>query len=783
MPGEPTYQELLEKVANLESAAQKNEAFLRRVIDLIPNVIVIKDRNGKIILANKAAATLYGSKAKDMTGRYEREYAGRHPSNADEIDKFLAIDREVIDSGRPRRIPDETFTLANGDVHTFDVSKIPMKAFGCEDCVLVVAADVTEHRRAKAALERTRQELRDILDACPALIWQKDGEGKFLLANRKFCETIGSAPEEVIGKTDYDLFPEEIANGYAADDQEVMTAGISRHGILERHVKPSGEVGWSLTDKIVWRDKDGRISGTIGFALDITARKQAEEALRRKSDERRILLDTIDTQIWYLSDIDTYGAVNRAHADFLGYHPREIAYKRLDEFLPEDVAGVCRISNIAVFETRQPVQTEEWAPNGRGEQRLIQITKTPKLDENRNVEFVVCVGMDITEKRELEKKLREAAKMQAIATLSGGIAHEFNNMLGIVIGNIELAAEDIPEWSPAGECLREIRSASLRARDVVRKLLSVARTSPAAKKPVRIDTLFTESLDLLRQIIPPAIDLRVRVSCGAETISANPAEIHQVLTDLCTNAVHAMSEAPGALEIALDTIGPDQRVPAWARDLRPGAYARITVKDTGNGIDPAVMDRIFDPYFTTKDVGKGIGMGLALVHGIVKAHDGEIHVESEPGNGTTVAVLFPLAGREPAPAGSERILFVDDEAPLVKMVTQVLQRSGYDVVGKTASREALAAFKSDPGRFDMVITDMVMPDLSGDGLAREILRIKPDIPIILFTGNCDRIDIDSALELGIKAVALKPLMKADLIETVRKILDEAKGMRRHRSTG
>ena len=381
--------------------------------------------------------------------------------------------------------------------------------------------------------------------------------------------------------------------------------------------------------------------------------------------------------------------------------------------------------------------------------------------------------------RESDSKLRQAQKMESIGTLAGGIAHEFNNILGIIIGNTELAIDYVPEWNPTKECLNEIRAASMRAKDVVQHILSFAHKTPVQRKPVQISTITRNSLKLIRASIPTTIEIRQNISCESEMILADSTEINQILMNLCTNSVHALSEETGVIEVNLEN--EELRMKNEEFGLEPGRYVKLTVKDTGSGIEPKIMDRVFDPYFTTKDIGKGTGMGLAVAYGIVKKHDGAIKASSELGKGTVFEVLFPLIDEgaeleveeEPQvlPTGTERILIVDDEPSLVRIVSQLLKRLGYDVVALLNPKEALELFMTEPKRFDLVITDTAMPLMAGDQLAQELMKIRKDIPVILCTGHCSRIDEDRAKELGLAAYVVKPVVKRDFAITVRKVLD------------
>jgi len=380
----------------------------------------------------------------------------------------------------------------------------------------------------------------------------------------------------------------------------------------------------------------------------------------------------------------------------------------------------------------------------------------------------------------MEAQLQQAHKMESIGTLAGGIAHDFNNILGIIIGNSELALDDIPEWNPAKLNLKEILTASLRAKDVVRQLLSFARKTRLEKKPTHIVPIVKESLKLLRSSIPTNIEIRRNIPTNVDTILADPTQINQVLINLCTNAYHAMPDE-GIIEVILKNVEElGENAPAQDPDLNPGRYVNLTVSDTGHGIPKEEIDRIFDPYFTTKEIGKGTGMGLAVVHGIVKEHNGIITVESEPEKGTTFSIFFPVVEKEAVienesteklPTGNEKILFIDDEESMVYVGRNRLERLGYQVETKTSSVEALELFRANPDQFDLVITDMTMPRMTGYHLVEEFLKIRPDIPIILCTGFSEKIDEKKAKAIGVVDYIEKPVDRHVFALKVRKVLD------------
>jgi len=384
------------------------------------------------------------------------------------------------------------------------------------------------------------------------------------------------------------------------------------------------------------------------------------------------------------------------------------------------------------------------------------------------------------EKKRLEERLRQSQKMEAIGTLAGGIAHEFNNILAIIIGNSELALQDIPDYSPAKLTLEEILKASFRAKDVVRELLSFSRQTGSERKPIHIDQNIQGELKLLRASIPADIVMRISIEDNVDMVLGNPDQINQVLMNLCTNSVDSMAENGGILEIKLENVSIIENEGMADSNLAKGSYVKLTVSDTGSGIDAENIHRIFDPYYTTKEVGKGTGLGLAIVHGIVKAYGGGIRVTSNLNSGTGFEVFFPAIPKsvspetqtaESPPKGSERILFVDDEAAIVNFTRQMLERLGYKIEATTNPMEAIERFRSHPLQYDLIITDMTMPQITGDKLAKHIMEIRPDMPIILCTGYSEKISKDSASRIGILKLIEKPINHRELALAIREVLD------------
>ena len=402
---------------------------------------------------------------------------------------------------------------------------------------------------------------------------------------------------------------------------------------------------------------------------------------------------------------------------------------------------------------------------------------------------VLAIARDITKRKQAEKetetlqmRLQQAQKMEAVGTLAGGIAHDFNNILSAIIGYTEIALDDVKKETLLHSNLKEVFKAGRRAKDLVKQILAFSRQSEQERQRLQVKYLTKEALKLLRSSLPTTIEIRQDIQSDS-VVLADPTQIHQVLMNLCTNAGSAMQEKGGVLDVKLKDVELDTEFTSRHPDLKPGLYVNLTVSDTGHGMSPKVLERIFDPFFTTKEKGEGTGMGLSVVHGIVKSYGGTITAYSEPGKGSTFNVFLPVTEAKAEsekkkegtiPKGKERILCIDDEQVLVDLGKQMLESLGYKVTAKTSSVEALKLFKSQPDMFDLIITDMTMPSMTGEELAKEVLAIRPDIRVILCTGFSAKIDKEKAKSIGIRAFVMKPILKQQMAETVREVLDSKK---------
>jgi len=535
----------------------------------------------------------------------------------------------------------------------------------------------------------------------------------------------------------------------------------------------------------------GVASQTATGIINARSFKKIQESVR----QYRLLADNISDVIWILDmSLAKFSYVSPSVERVQGFTPEEIMKLDLADMLTTrsfEMAREAITEELVKEKNRSPdpyrsrtLELEQYHKDGST--IWVEVTASFLHDSTGNVVSILGASREITERKEaeeenkkLETRLQQAQKMEAIGTLAGGIAHDFNNILTAVLGYTELAAEDSEDGTLLHTNLQEVISAGNRAKDLVKQILAFSRRADQELQPVQVELIVKEAVKLIRASLPSTIEIDQNIASKSATL-ADPTQIHQVLMNLCTNAHHAMSDSGGVLTVSLRDVTIDDGFESRKLDLSTGGYLCLQVKDTGHGMPEEVRARIFDPFFTTKEREKGTGMGLSVVHGIVKSHGGAITVHSKPGKGTSFAVYFPIIRSEvktaaktgtPLPTGDERILFVDDEKTLVDLGQQMLQRLGYKVVCRTSSIEALELFIKRSNRFDLVITDMTMPNLTGDKLTRQLMRIRPDIPVILCTGFSEQISEESAKELGIREFILKPLVMDTLARTVRSVLD------------
>ena len=510
-------------------------------------------------------------------------------------------------------------------------------------------------------------------------------------------------------------------------------------------------------------------------------RAQAEEAIRFSEVRFRQIVDTAYEGVWVVDTQARTQFVNDRLCELFGYPRAEMIGRLAFDFVDDaDRARAERnfhlrpgIRELFEYQFRRKDGGRMWGT----------LAASPLRDRAGRVVSLLGMVTDITEKRRLERQVIRAQRLESLGTLAGGIAHDFNNILSAVIANVSIALSDLEPHHPARESLLEIEKASERATDLVKQILTFSRQEKPKRQFVRPADIVVEAMKLLKATTPAAIRIQTRFDPGTPQIFADPSQLHQVIVNLATNATHAMAEGRGTLTIEVEASSLSAPLVEGPSALPAGHYATLAVTDTGTGMDAATLERIFDPFFTTKEVGEGTGLGLAVVHGILKAHDGGVTVRSELGVGTTFRVFLPAAkvlaeGARPAAAAEVRgrggrVLCVDDEEAIVTATTRALGRLGYEVTGAVDPLQALESFQSDPSRYDAVVVDNSMPGISGLELARAILRLRPRMPVVMTSGSLPPEDASELKDAGVAEVVPKPSSPQDLAAALRRALERA----------
>ena len=637
--------------------------------------------------------------------------------------------------------------------------------------------EIAERLRVEESLRASEERFSTFMSHLPAAVFIKDQEGRILFANQFLRNLFGW--RDCIGKTTAELLPKELAAGMVADDVKVLSQGSQV--IVEAICSPLGVDRVFETHKFpVHTGRNATLLG--GISLDITERKAAEEVLRLT----QFSVEHAADPIYWIGPEARIVYANQAASRSLGYTKEELISLSVPDIDPS-----LSLEKWPAFweQTKQRgVLAFESAHRRKdGTTFPIDVSFNNMAFDGREFNFVFVRDISESkrtenERRTLEARLKQAQKMEAIGTLAGGIAHDFNNILAAIIGYTEMAVADLSEHNPMRFDLEQVLKAGYRARDLVKQILVFSRMRTGETfQSVHVGRIVQEAMRFLRASLPATVEIRQNIEVETGMTLADPTQIHELVINLCTNSAHAMEEKGGVLEVALADVNLDSNLASLYPGAQPGPYLRLTVADTGHGMDEETIEHIFEPYYTTKEIGKGTGFGLAVVHGIVRRHGGTITVQSEPGKGTTFQVHLPVIEGEgsvdhetegPIPCGTERILFVDDEEMLANMVERMLAQLGYSVLTQTSSTEALNVFRNRPFHFDLVVTDYTMPQMTGADLAREILAVRSDIPIILCTGFSERISEEKAREIGIKHYVMKPLNRRNLAAIVREALDK-----------
>ncbi len=764
---------------NSEAGLPQSEEKFRLAFHTSPDSININRlSDGMYIDINEGFTRLTGYSREDVLGKTSLD-----------LNIWADVrDRERLVDGLRRHGHVENFEARfrrkNGQIGTGLMSARTLR-LDRQDVILSITRDITARKQVEDALRESEDRYHQLLDASTDAILVRIGE-VIVHANPAALKLFKAGRlKDLVGKRYLELVHPEDRPGSAERVAKSMRG--------DWIAPPREHRMMTLDGQAVNVESTGvpiRYQGEIqhfGMFRDITERKLVDEKLRETERKYRELAESLPQVIFEVDSCGNLVYLNQKGYTLFGYAPEDFAqgFSVLEAFVPEDRERVAR--DIMLNVQGQRLGRQEYTALRKDGTKFPVGVHANRVMRDSSATGVRGILIDLTttqqaeaEKKKLEIQLQQAQKMEAIGALAGGIAHDFNNILSAIIGYIELAMLNEGSENCIPE-LKEALKASNRAKDLVRQILSFSRQTDEERMPVRIGLVAAEAIKFLRATIPTTIEIRARIEEKSGAVLANSVELHQIIMNLCTNAVHAIGEKEGILEIAVQHAEIDHTRKDSLIGLEVGPYIQLSVRDTGAGMPPEIVERIFDPYFTTKDKGVGTGLGLAVVHGIVKKSGGAIKVDSEFGKGSAFHIYLPRVDQAaPRPAeqpeipagGSERILFVDDEKMLADIGQKVLERLGYDVVSRTSPIEALELFKAKPDGFDLVITDQTMPGMTGDALAKELMLIRPGLPVIICTGYSQIISPARAAEKGIKALVMKPILINDIAAAIRKALSQ-----------
>ncbi|MFP4256236.1 MAG: PAS domain S-box protein [Desulfobacterales bacterium] len=655
---------------------------------------------------------------------------------------------------------------------------------------LRVKAQASRYEKRLSEAVSQRNSMAETLEQLNDYVFFHDMSGSFHEFNAAVQKDSGYTDSELRRMNIKDLIPERFKPEVDQYLERIRKKGEER-GYMRIVSKDGNESILEYNTRAV-RDKTGKFRGIRGIARNITEQHRTRRALKESEKKYRNILDTIEDGYYEVDLKGRYQFLNNSALKILGYTWEGLEGKSYTDIIPEKEQSQVFETFNYVYRTGRPLKAFHWrAVRGDGSECHLETSVSLSMDETGKATGFQGIIRDITERvqtrqkqRELEEQLQQAQKMESIGTLAGGIAHDFNNILFPIIGYTELAMQDLPPESETYQNLEKVIKSSERAKSLVQQILNFSRQSanePA--EPVYIQPVVKETLKLLKNTIPSSIEINSDIKEDTGKTVINLARMHQVIMNLCTNAYQAMENMQaGKLGVNLRQVEITEESSPQHHQITPGTYVCIEVSDTGSGIAPEIRDKIFEPYFTTKPQEKGTGLGLSVSYGIVKNAGGTIAVDSAPGSGSTFYIYLPVAGecagavtpsvqQGPLPTGTGCILVVDDEHQIVELERQMLESLGYEVVSRTSSVEALEAFRHNPGRFDLMITDQTMPNKSGLDLIKDLRQLGAELPVILCTGYSERIRKKSTESLAIEEVLLKPISKNNLAWAAKKALE------------
>jgi two-component system cell cycle sensor histidine kinase/response regulator CckA len=765
-----------------EAALRASEEQYRRLVEVAPELIAVHSE-GRIVFMNPAGARLLGARdPAELLGRPVTDFV--HPDSRPTVESRI---QAMVRRGEHVPLIDEKFVRVDGSIVHVEVAATPL-LYRDRPAIQVVVRDVSARVRAEAALRESEEKFRSFIESTTDWVWSIDPNGVHTYCNPAVVDILGYAPEELVGRSAFVFVHPD--DREPVREQFALLAQERRgwRNLVIRWAHRDGSYRFLESSAVPIMGAGGALAGYRGVNRDISERVRAEEALRTSEVRLARAQAIAHLGIWELDLRDTADLdrnplwwSDETYRIF-GFEPGGVAVSNELFFrsVPPDDGARIHAAVAAALEGGEPYLVEHRIIRPDGQARVVREEASLVRDASGRPRRMMGTVLDVTEQRRLEAQLRQAQKMEAVGQLAGGIAHDFNNLLTTVLAANELLSAELPADQPHREDIETIRHAARRAADLTRSLLAFSRQQTLELRAVALDALLTDFVRLARRVLPEDVEVAAEVEAPDAVIRADAVAIEQVLMNLVTNARDAMPLG-GKLRLVVARGTMDEafvRTHGWGR---PGAYVTLSVSDSGVGMDTETRRRVFEPFFTTKPVGEGTGLGLAMVYGLVKQHDGFVNVYSEPGQGTTIRLYFPVASEpaEPRPVpepvelrgGSETIMLVEDDAFVRRTATRVLEKHGYTVVTANDGAEAIALLEEGAAAPDLVISDVVMPRASGPQLL-EALRARGTPPRMLFTSGYTARDIHERglLEADVPFLP-KPWTIADLLRKVREALD------------
>ena len=775
MAEKPSYKELEQRIKELEKEAVEHKQLkeeLQTILNTVPVIIFQKDRDGKIIRTNQAFDTMIGLSKEEITGKTTDELFPEHGKD------MMKDDQEVMELGKPKLDIIEHYDSPEG-TRWARTGKAPIKdKKGNVVGLIGYAADITEQKQIEEALRISEAQKKAILDASIDRIRVVDKDMRILWANKTTTRELNISPEDLAGQLCYKAFVGRDSPCTECPTKKALKSGNIEHTILHQpYLKGiEGKTYWDVYAEPI-KEESGDILNCIQVARNILDSKKAEEALRESEERLKNILDSLQAGIVLIDPVThTIVDANPAAIEMIGTPKEQIIGHVCHEYICPAEKGKCPITDLG----QEVDNSERTLLTANGKEIPILKTVTPILLSGQA--HLLDIFIDITEKKELEAQLQQAQKMEAIGTLAGGIAHDFNNILQVISGYTQLLLMGKGADNPDYEKLEAIEKSSQRASDLTKQLLIFSRKVESKLRPMDLNKETEQVSKMLERTIPKMINIELHLAENLNIINADPAQIEQILMNLGVNARDAMPNG-GRLIFETENMILDEHYCKIHLGSKPGHYVKLGISDTGHGMDKETLKHIFDPFYTTKEIGKGTGLGLAMVYGIVKSHNGYIMCYSEPDEGTIFKIYFPVIKKEtesleqkeeifPIKGGNETILLVDDEEAIRELGKDILARFGYTVLMASDGETALEIYRENKKEISLVILDIIMPGMGGRKCLEELLKINPELRIIIASGYSMNGPSKEILKAGAKGFIGKPYNINQILKGVRETLDK-----------